>query len=155
MKFSSKEDIEAPAADVFLMISDFEMFERSAMRRGAQVTRVDSLQTPAVGMAWKAGFKMRGRQRELDLELTEYESPNGLEIKGVTSGMNVSFSVDLLALSRTRTRMSVELDLKPTTLSARLLIQSLKLAKASLTKRYKLRVAEYAKDMEERYKRVS
>jgi hypothetical protein len=38
----------------------------------------------------------------------------------------------------------VSLDLQPTTLSSRLLIQSLKFAKGNLTKRFKTRVFEFA-----------
>ena len=60
-------------------------------------------------------------------------------------------SFDLVALSRSRTRIMVALDLKPQNLSARLLVQSLKLAKNALTKKFKKRVGDYAKDMDERY----
>ncbi len=55
------------------------------------------------------------------------------------------------SLSRSRTRIMVALELKPQNLSARLLVQSLKLAKNSLTKKFKKRVGDYAKDMEDRY----
>jgi hypothetical protein len=69
-----------------------------------------------------------------------------------TSGIDGAGQIELVALSRDRTRISVEFELKPTNLSARLLVQSLKLAKVSLTKRYKLRVAEYAKSIEDHHK---
>ncbi|MEO1026387.1 MAG: SRPBCC family protein, partial [Pseudomonadota bacterium] len=59
----------------------------------------------------------------------------GLECMGV---------VDLVALSKARTRMLVSLDLKPTTLSSRLMVQSLRLAKGSLNRRFKARVAQFA-----------
>ena len=49
--------------------------------------------------------------------------------------------------------MLVALEIKPLNLSARLWVQSLKLAKATLSKKYKERVAEYARGMEERHAR--
>jgi hypothetical protein len=58
-------------------------------------------------------------------------------------------------LSRSRTRVLVELEVKPLNLSARLLVQSMKLAKGSLTRKYKLRIAEYAKGMEDRYTKMA
>ena len=64
-------------------------------------------------------------------------------------------TLDLMALSPRRTRMSVLIELNPKTLAARLLVQSLKLAKSNLTKRFKLKVADYAKTMEERHSRLA
>ncbi|EKD59823.1 MAG: hypothetical protein ACD_54C01115G0002, partial [uncultured bacterium] len=43
MRFATKQDIEAPIADVFRLLSDFESWERAAMRRGAEVARTDKL----------------------------------------------------------------------------------------------------------------
>jgi len=63
--------------------------------------------------------------------------------------------VDLVALSRARTRLSVGLDVTPRTLAGRLMIQSMKLAKGNLSKRFRLRVADYAMDVEERNKRTT
>jgi carbon monoxide dehydrogenase subunit G len=155
MKFSTKEDIEAPAEAVFDMLCDFESFERSAMRRGAEVQRLDSLTTPGVGMAWHAVFQLRGKRREIELEMVTFERPNEIVLESTSQGLIGQMSFELMALSRSRTRVSVELEVKPLNLSARLLVQSLKLAKGSLTRKYKLRVGEYAKGMEERYSRMA
>ena len=155
MKFSTKEDIEAPIDAVFEMLCDFEGFERSAMRRGAEVQRVDKLAVPGVGMMWNAVFEMRGKRRELQIEMVTFDRPNDIALESTSPGLIGQMGFELMALSRSRTRINVELEVKPLTLSARLLVQSMKLAKASLTKKYKVRVAEYAKGMEERYARVS
>ncbi|MGJ8545878.1 MAG: SRPBCC family protein [Sulfitobacter sp.] len=155
MKFSTKEDVEAPIDSVFDMLCDFESFERSAMRRGAEVQRADAMTAPGVGMAWDVAFDMRGKRREMRLEMVTFDAPNEMELEAVSTGIISHMSFELVALSRSRTRVLTVLDLKPQNLSARLLVQSLKLAKSSLTKKYKLRVAEYAKTMEERYNRTA
>lgn len=151
MKFSTKEDIEAPLEAVFDMFCDFESFERAAMRRGADVQRVDSKPEPGTGMIWDAAFVMRGKQRALRIEMMTFDRPNELVLEATSTGLVSHMSFELVALSRTRTRVLVGLDLKPQNLSARLLVQSLKLTKSALTKKYKLRVAEYARGMEERH----
>jgi len=50
MIFETKEDINAPIEQVFPHISDFADFERSALRRGAEVARLDNLRTAGPGM---------------------------------------------------------------------------------------------------------
>jgi hypothetical protein len=151
MKFSTNEDIDAPIDAVFEMLCDFEGFERAAIRRGAQVQRVDNLTAPGVGMTWQAAFKMRGKERKIEIEMVTFERPTEMILETTAPGMLGTTNLDLIALSRTRTRIKVELEVKPLNLTARLLVQSLKLAKNSLTKKYKSRVAYYAKQIEDRH----
>lgn len=151
MKFSTKEDIDAPIDAVFDMLCEFDQFERAAMRRGAEVQRVDQLAEPGAGMQWEAAFDMRGKRRALQVEMDRFDRPTEMKLNTRSQGLTGDMSFDLVALSRSRTRIMVALDLKPQNLSARLLVQSLKLAKNALTKKFKKRVGDYAKDMEERY----
>jgi len=151
MQFSTKEDIEAPVDAVFEMLCDFESFERSAMRRGAEVQRLDRLTEPGVGMMWHALFQLRGKRREIELEMVTFDRPNEIVLESTSPGIIGQMRFELMALSRSSTRVIVSLEVKPLNLSARLLVQSMKLAKASLTRKYKLRVSEYAQGMEDRY----
>ncbi|MEX0340079.1 MAG: SRPBCC family protein [Arenibacterium sp.] len=153
MQFAAKEDIEAPIDAVFAMLSEYETFERSAIRRGIEVMRIGEHDRIEVGMGWNTRFVMRGKQRSLRLELTQYDPSSTMRFEATSASINATMLVDLLSLSQKRTRLGLVLDLKPQTLSARLLAQSLKLARANLTRRYKLRVAEYAKGLEDRYQR--
>ncbi|WP_299852030.1 SRPBCC family protein [uncultured Roseovarius sp.] len=153
MKFSAREDIEAPINYVFDQLTDFQAFERSALRRGAEVQRVDNKTVPGVGMAWDIAFKWRGKMRELKMELTGLDAPNCMVLSSRSPSMGGDMMVDLVPLSRGRTRVSMDLGLRPKTLSSRLLVQSLKLARSNLASRYAMRVAELARDLEDRYKR--
>ncbi|MBO6774988.1 MAG: SRPBCC family protein [Marinibacterium sp.] len=147
MKFSSEEDIETPIDRVFEQLTNFEMFERTAIRRGVEIERERGIAQPVVGMAWKARFEMRGRSREARVELTHLDRPNTMRFDAIGKGVDGSFFIDLLPLSPRSTRMSVVLDIEPKTLSARLLIQSMKLAKTNLTKRFRKKVWEFAKTL--------
>jgi hypothetical protein len=153
MKFSAREDIEAPIDYVFRQVTDFEGFERAAMRRGADVEKFAGGAMDGVGTSWKVGFDFRGKARVMDGKLVELSSPNWMKFDGKLSGLQVELAIELVELSKRRTRLSVTTDLTPSTLSARLLLQSLKLAKNSLTKKYKMRVATFATDLEDRHRK--
>lgn len=155
MKFTAREDIEAPIEYVFSQVSDFSALERSALRRGADVQRLDELEEPGEGMSWQANFTLRGKERELKFQLSKYDPPQGMVLTSLSPNMGGTMVVDLVALSRGRTRLSVALEMQPKNLSARLLVQSMKLAKSNLNKRFRNRLATYATDLEERYKTVA
>lgn len=155
MKFQSKEDIESPIAEVFGAISGFELLERSALRRGVELQRSGDLAHPENGLAWDLKFSFRGKPRDIRLTLSSYAPVTGLTLSGSGSGVDGRMEVELLALSPQRTRMSVELKLTPSNLTGRLLVQSLKLARSNLTRRFKLRLAEFAKLTEERLNRTA
>ena len=150
MRFSSKEDIEAPIEAVFAAASDFEGFERQAMRRGAEVARKDAGGAPGVGAEWNAQFMFRGKERKLKAKITGFEAPNGYEAQTRVGGLEGDVAVELLALSPRRTRLQVSLELKPQTLSARLLVQSLKFAKGNLNRRFATRMANFAATIEDK-----
>ena len=155
MQFSTKEDIEAPIDEVFAMLADFESYERSAIRRGIEVQRADESCPAGAGMAWTARFLLRGKPRDLKLDLVQFDRPTAMRFEAASQGLDGTMTLDLLSLSQRRTRLSVVLELKPKTLPARLLVQSFKLAKANLTKRFKLKVATFAKTMEDRFGRTA
>jgi len=154
MKFSTREDIEAPADFVFKAVSDFAAFERQALRRGADVRRVD--QGPVLeGSAWDIAFQFRGKDRRMRATVSTLDAPQALQVDSVASGIDGITQVAVVPLSPKKTRIAVSIELSARTLSARLLLQSLKLAKAALTKRFKSRIAEQATAIEERYRRGS
>jgi len=153
MKFVAKDDIEAPIDFVFAQVSDFDAFERAATRRGARVRREDDLAAPGPGMCWSGDFELRGRRREVKITLADYDPPNGMRLEAESAGLHSECRVELIALSPQRTRLKLHLELKPQTLSARLLVQSLKLAKGNMTKRMNLKVADWGAGVAQKARR--
>lgn len=152
MKFSTREDIEAPIEDVFASITDFDGFERQALRRGAEVTRRDSLSVPGVGAEWQLRFTFRGKERDVNARMTEFSPPNGFQAKTKSPSLEGLISVELVALSPRRTRLQVSIDVAPTSLTGRLLVQSLKFAKTNVNKRFAKRVWQFAQVIEAKHK---
>lgn len=155
MKFSTRQDIKAPIEFVFTRAADFEAHGRQALRRGIEINRADDMTCVGTGMQWNARFPFRGKLRKVQGELTEFDLPNSFLIKSVSGGLEADFDIEFLPLSRNRTRIKVGLDLAPKTLSARLLIQSLKLAKSNLDKRFINRMAKYASEIQDHYDRAN
>ena len=87
--------------------------------------------------------------------VAKMDAPNSLKFETIASDIHGMSTIELVALSLNRTRISIEIDLTPQGLSARLLLQSLKLAKSNLSRKFKLRVAEFAEDVEEGFARRS
>ncbi|MBO9465424.1 hypothetical protein TRP8649_01473 [Pelagimonas phthalicica] len=152
MELTAREDIEAPLDRVFAEVTDFDGIERQVLRRGIDVRRTNDPGQVAAGMAWQAGFRFRGKTRTADIELAEYSAPEQLVFTSISGGLEARTTVDLVALSRSRTRIGVVTEFLPKTLSARLLVQSLKLAKGGIDKRFRNRMGLLAKDLENRLK---
>jgi len=152
MQFSARQDIEAPIHSVFQMVADFERFERMAMRRGIDVQRIDSAMPGAAGTKWESEFRLRGKPRQMVVHLTDYDEPAQMRFESVSKGMTGVTTVDFLALSQRRTRLNVDMSLAARSLPARLLLQSLKLGQTRFRKQFQLRLGEFARELEQRYR---
>lgn len=144
MKFSTREDVDAPIAEVYQAVSDFDAFERQLLRRGINVARDDSCEATEPGARWEARLTWRDRPIDVEATLVSVDPGTGYALESHGNGVVCMAVVDLVALSKSRTRMFVSLDLKPTTLASRIFLQTLKLTKGSLTQRFKRRVSDFA-----------
>jgi carbon monoxide dehydrogenase subunit G len=152
MKIASRHDIEAPPDFVFQTLTDFDSWERSAMRRGAEVSRTDKLTIAGPGLSWLVRFRLRGKDRKLAVKLTGMDAPSRVSFS--LSGMlfDATSHVDLMELGAKRTRMVVVSEAKPKTLAARLILQSLRLARARVQRRVDGRIGAIAQEIEDRYR---
>ncbi len=148
MKLSTREDIAAPAEAVFAAASDFAAFERAALRRGAEVSRAYLGARPGVGMAWSIRFPVRGRMRRLVCTLDHFDPPNALVCRIDGSGFGGAMTVNLVALSRGRTRLAVQLEIRPLTIAARLMVQAARLNRGAHARRFEERVQRFAARIE-------
>ncbi len=150
MKFSTREDTHLPADALFAAISDFAHTERLLARRGAAVTRIDPSREPGAGMAWNILFDYNGRPRDLRLDVTRFDRPEGISLEGRTEPFDLLLNMNVIALTRAKSRLMFELDVKPRNMRARLMLQTAKLGKAQLDRRFAKRIAAYVDDTAQR-----
>lgn len=152
MKLTSRQDIEAPVAFVFDALKDFEAWERAALRRGADVARTDTSNSIVPGISWMIKFAYRGKQRRVALRLANLERPTMMEFSGVGTSLDGVVALNLIELASRRTRLSVKLEMRPRTIVARLLLQSMRFANTRLNRRFADRVGQLCLEIESRYR---
>ena len=151
MNFISKQDIEAPAIHVFQQLTDFDFYESYAMRVGAQVERRDSYKEPQPGMCWAISGRFKGKDRNVELTLDAYNPTDTLSYICTSPSLNAIINFDVIPLSKTETRLKVVVDVQAKGLSARVALQSAKLAKKTLDRKFDTRMRDFANNIGEKY----
>lgn len=153
MKLAAKYDIEAPVDFVYRELVDFAAWERMATRRGAEVTRTDRLAPPGPGMEWQVSFSLRGKERKIGIRLVTASPTSRIVIALKSALADGEIAIELLDLATDRTRVEVRTEIKPKTLAARIYMQTLRLSRNKVESNYAQRIAQFAVEMEDRYRR--
>ncbi len=134
MKFSARKDVDMTAQALFRALSDFDRLERIVRRNRAEVTALD----PGVEgtKAWDISFDWRGKRRVARFALTRHDPDEALRLNGSSESFDIVLDLTIVALTRARSRVVCEVNLRPRTMKARLLIQTAKLSKGSLDSRF-------------------
>jgi uncharacterized protein YndB with AHSA1/START domain len=140
MRLSAHEDVGASAETVYDVLGDHALFERAAMRRGAEVQRGG----PALRPQWTVAFDFRGKRRVVTIRQIAAEPPHRLEFHGIGKLFEGEMRIELLALARQRTRVAVTIEVRPLTLPARILLHSAQLARGRILRRFQARLGELA-----------
>lgn len=150
MKFSLRQDTDLSAEELFAAISDFARIERMLVRRGADVRRLDPAQEPGAGMAWEIGFDLRGKRRDMRMDVTQFDRPEKIVILGEGESLGLTVEMTVIALTRSKSRMILEVEAKPRNMRARLMLQTAKLGKAQLDRKFAERVGAFLSDLSAR-----
>jgi uncharacterized protein YndB with AHSA1/START domain len=154
MDFKATEDIDAPRAAVFAALTDFDLIEERLAKKGVNLDRTAAQEGALQGIAWRAEFCLNGKVRSTDVTLRTVEPGERLIFDGAIDGLDTQARIALSDAPGGTTRLAVSAVLKPCTLSARLVVQSLKLARGKVDASFARWVAEYAAELEARLNRV-
>lgn len=153
MQLVAKQDVEAPAAQVFGQLAAFDNWERAAMRRGAEVQRSATPVMPGPGTSWQTQFDYRGRLRKMTIRIEKLTEPTQMVLSAESAPVSAMVRVDVIDLAAKRTRIEVRIEIKPKTLAARLFLQTLRLTRSRVDRRFAQTIAHLASEIEGRLRK--
>ena len=143
MRLTATESVSVPADAFFTQVSDFDTLADRARSLGATVTPQHE-GNPERGTAWDVAFQFRGRHRRVVATLMQFDPPRGYTVETVMEGLLAETQVMVTPLEDHGSRLDVSCELSAKSLTARLLLQSLKLGKRRIAARFQARISEYA-----------
>ncbi|MEL6954528.1 MAG: SRPBCC family protein [Pseudomonadota bacterium] len=150
MKLKITQDATASAQQVYAAFTDFARYEEMLRDSDVTLSRKGGWGLPEPGRGWTGKAMVRSKLRRLDATIVAMEPDRGLELECKIGGLRIEHAIALVPLGQRLTRVNAVIDLKPDTLSARLLVQSLKLARAKLLQRMQARLEREVARVEQR-----
>lgn len=153
MQFKTAEDIDAPIDVVWRHFTEFSGFEAEVQGRGAELTRVGNWKTAQEGVEWRGAVTIRGKRRAVSSKVTKLVEQDVCVIESRIGGMDCTYEMSFVALSPEVTRSALVLQLSASSLTARLLLQTLKLARVKVMQRMQGILARQGNAIEAEYRR--
>lgn len=151
MKLTGKCDVEAPIGFAYASITDFPAWERSAVRRGAAVDHVAGLPVDGVGAGWRIKFPYRNKQRKATITVSELSANERAVFSLDSPSLEGESVMDVLALSPKRTRIRVQITVKPRTIAARLFLNALRLGRKRILRGLDMRMGQLGAEVETQF----
>lgn len=155
MRLKAIHQIKAPKDYVFERISDFDSFERYIHEIGGTADRTDDVAGIQPGMSWHISGTFRKKHREVDLTLDHFHPSDKIKYAVETENMNAAIFFELSDTAAGETELALFIDPEARNISARLVLQSVKLAKKTIEKRITSRIEAFGNRIEADYKASS
>lgn len=153
MKLTAKTDLEVPAAAVFASLVDHPAWEREAIRNGVEVERPAGTPATGVGAEWRIRGHFRGKARKVQVKIEEMTQDQRIALGLDSPSIEGTTRLEIMVLSPRRSRMRVDLEIKPKTLAARLFINTMRLAKGRVQARFEKGLGRLGARIKDRYDR--
>jgi hypothetical protein len=138
---------------VWARFTDFSGFEEDARGRGAILNRVGNWTQTVQGVEWRGEVTVRGKSRPITAKVTQLVPQELCIVDSRIGGMNCHQEIIFVPLSTTVTRVALMLDLSADTLTARLLLQTMKLARGRVLQKLQGVLARQGNAVEAAYRR--
>ena len=149
-----KAQVNAPMDWAFTALCDHRFFAARAAANGVTVTSPDTPDTPFADRTWQASGPFRGRPRTADISIKSIAAPVRLQLISTVSNIEAHTDIEFLETGRRRTRMKIRVGLLPRSMTARLIVQSLRFSRPRLTRRLDKATTRFAKMISRRARQL-
>ncbi len=153
MKLTAKIDLEVPAAFVFDTLTDNASWEREAIRNGVEVSRPPGAPDRGLGAAWQMRGHYKGKPRKVLIVIEELVQDQRIGLSLDSPSIDGTARLEVMVLSPRRSRLRVDLEIKPKTLAARLFVNTMRLAKGRVQARFEKGLGQLGSRIKDRYER--
>lgn len=153
MKLTAKIDLEVPAAFVFDTLTDNASWEREAIRNGVEVSRPPGAPDRGLGAAWQMRGHYKGKPRKVLIVIEELIQDQRIGLSLDSPSIDGTARLEVMVLSPRRSRLRVDLEIKPKTLAARLFVNTMRLAKGRVQARFERGLGQLGSRIKDRYER--
>lgn len=142
MKLTAKTDLDAPAGFVYACLAVHAAWERDAAQRGIEIERPVDMPLSGLGAGWLVKVPFRGQPVAILLRLEQQVPPERLGFAMQSKAIEGDFVLNVIELSPRRTRLQLVMEVKARTIAARLLLNTLTLARGRVQARVEKRVRQ-------------
>jgi hypothetical protein len=147
MKLKVHHDLGLGNHALFAAMTDVTRWERQAMRKGIEVSRIDGSEALIPGAVWQITGMVRGKPRTGLLKLRILEEAETMVFDFESPMFTGVFVTKLFEMSARSTRVSLETEVRPRTLAARILLQGARLGRQKLEMRFHARSGAVLNDL--------
>lgn len=151
MRLTAVHAINAPLDFVFREFTNFADFEAHAQERNLSVKRTDSLDDVGAGMGWEISGVVRGKHRDVSVTMDDFRQNDTMQYTSATGAMSGKMFFEFEDLGSDVTEVTFHVDPTADSISSRLILQSIRLAKNSVEKRIKKSMRIFGETIETKY----
>jgi hypothetical protein len=151
MELSYQRIINVPPGYAFARATDFDRFEAEGFGNLAPFEPRNEIRAPEIGARWRTAAEFQGRPRRFSLELIKMEGPRLLVLGNKTEKYDVEARMIFDEAENGATAFDFKLDAKARSITAKLILQTIQLAKGRIAKTMQADFDKMALRMEAAY----
>jgi len=151
MELQYSIDINVPQRFAFERATDFALFEEVGFGKLEPFEPRSEIRAPEIGARWRTAAEFQGRPRRFSLQLLELETPEWLVLGNKSEKYDVEARFRFTDMGEAQTAFSFHLVAKAQSITAKLILQTIQLARGRIEKSMQADFEAMAKRMEAAY----